>query len=197
MTQEAKSTTPTEQIEQCACPEVYPDWDGKTFDLGGTCVHEMKISAFFHMPVSYDMYVKKQAANIEQLGLTEKWPGTVMTTTGLWGGKIMRILEDSDSPSRLVRYLPGSFLVKCQLHHGGIGTVPKTAHQMQMDLVEEGCMPKELYLIHLTCPICVERKGGEDRILVVRRFTSSKRIQGRLEKQAAKKARKENKKTSN
>lgn len=183
----------SEQEQQCACPEVYPDWDGKTLDLGGSCVHEMKISAFFHMPVAYDMYVSKQAANIDHLGLREKWPGLILTRTGMWGGKIIRILEDSDSPSRLVHYIPGSFWVKCQLHHGGIGTVPKAVHQMQIDMVEQGCMPKEFYLAHLTCPVCMERKGGEDKILIVRRFTANKRIQERLEKEAKKRARKESK----
>ena len=186
----ASSSELSEPVVKCNCPDVYPDWDGQTMDLGGTCVHEMKFPAFFHMPVSYDMYVRKQASNLEQLELREKWPGLVLANTGIWGGKIIRLLEDSDSPSRFVYYLPGSFWVKCQLHRGGIGTVPKAAHQMQLDLVEQGCMPKELYLIHLTCPVCVEHKGGEDKILILRRFTSNKRMQERLVKQAEKKARK-------
>lgn len=177
--------------EQCACPETYPDWDGKTLELGGSCIHEMKIAAFFHMPIAYDMYVSKQAANLDHLELTEKWPGVILTKTGMFGGKIIRLLEDADSPSRLVRYIPGSFWVKCKLHHGGIGTVPKAVHKMQIEMVEQGCMPKEFYLVHLTCPLCMERKGGEDKILIVRRFVANKRIQERLEKEAQKQARKE------
>lgn len=173
-------------VEQlCGCPAIYPDWDGKTLDLGGVCVHEMKIASFFHMPVAYDMYVSKQAANIEQLGLIEKWPGFVLTKTGFWGGKIIRILEDSDSPSRMVYFIPGSFWVKVTLHHGGIGSVQKAIHQMQIEMVEQGCMPKEWYLAHLTCPVCAESKGG-DKILIIRRFAANKRIQERLEKEAKK-----------
>lgn len=177
----------TEKVqEQCACPDVYPDWDGKTLDLGGSCVHEMKIAAFFHMPIAYDMYVSKQAANVDHLGLTEKWPGFILTKTGMLGGRIIRFLEDCQSPSRLVHYIPGSFWVKAKMHHGGIGSVQKVIHKMQIEMLEEGCMPKEFYLAHLTCPLCVERKGGEDKILIVRRFNANKRIQERLRKEAEK-----------
>ncbi|MDX1810778.1 MAG: hydrolase [Gammaproteobacteria bacterium] len=191
MEKEALKEEVKSQVEEvCACPETYPDWDGKQIDLGGTCVHEMKIAAFFHMPVAYDMYVSKQAANIDHLDLKEKWPGLILTKTGWFGGKIMRLLEDSESPSRLVHYLPGSFWVQCQLHHGGIGTVPKAVHKMQIEMVEKGFIPKEFYLAHLTCPVCVERKGGEDKILIVRRFVANKRIQDRLQKEAEKQARK-------
>ncbi len=173
---------------QCACPDVYPDWDGQILDLGGMCVHEMKIAAFFHMPMAYDMYVSKQAANVDHLGLKEKWPGFILTRTGMWGGRIIRFLEDCESPSRLVRYLPANFWVRAKLHHGGIGSVQKVIHEMQIQMMEEGCMPKEFYLAHLTCPVCVERKGGEDKILIVRRFAANARIQKRLRKEAEKRS---------
>ncbi len=182
-----------EELQECACPDTYPDWDGKTLDLGGSCIHEMKIASFFHMPVAYDMYVSKQAANIHHLGLVEKWPRFVLTKTGMWGGKIICLVEDSSSPSRLVNFIPGSFWVKAQMHHGGIGSIHKVVHKMQIAMIEEGCMPKEFYLAHLTCSFCVERKGGEDKILIVRRFVPNKRIQERLRKEAEKNAAKESK----
>ena len=173
------------QDKICRCPDAYPDWDGQSIDLGGSCVHEMKIPSFFHMPVSYDLYVGKQAENIEILGLIEKWPGFVLTKTGMWGGKIIRLVEDNDSPSRLVHYIPGSFLIMAKMHHGGIGSIQKVLHQMQLDMIENACMPKEIYLAHLTCPICSERKGG-DKILILRRYTTNKRIQERIEANAKK-----------
>ena len=178
----------------CPCPETYPDWNGKTINLGGWCVHEMKIASFFHMPIAYDMYVSKQAANIDHLEVTEKWPGFLMTKTGMWGGRIMRLLEDSDSPSRLVHYLPEPFYVQVKLHDGGVGTVAKAVHQMQIDMIEQGRIPKDLYLAHLTCPFCCEKKGG-DKIMILRKFSANERIITRLEeerrraeKKAAKKA---------
>ncbi len=185
------------ESEMCPCPEGYPDWDGKIINLGGWCVHEMKIASFFHMPMAYDMYVSKQAANVQHLGLVEKWPGFLMTKTGMWGGRIMRLLEDSESPSRLVHYLSEPFFVQVKLHNGGVGTVPKAVHEMQIEMVERGQIPKDLYLAHLTCPLCEERKHG-DKIMILRKFTANERITLRLEderrreeKKAAKKSLKE------
>ncbi len=161
--------------QACPCPEAYPDWDGQDIDLSGWCVHDMPIKAFFHMPIAYDMYVAKQAENVEQLGLKERWPGLVLTRTKMFGGHIMRLVEDSESPSRLVRYLPPPFDVSVFLHHGGIGSVSKAVHEHQIKLVESGRRPKELYLAHLTCPVCEQRKGG-DKILVLRRWVASRRM---------------------
>ncbi|MDH5256953.1 MAG: hypothetical protein OEX07_03065 [Gammaproteobacteria bacterium] len=173
--------------ERCPCPEEYPDWDGKSINLSGYCVHEMKISSFFHMPVAYDMYVSKQAENIQSLELTERWPGFILTKTGMFGGKIIRILENAQSPSRLVHYIPGDFLVMAEMHDGGIGTTPKAAHKMQIAMVEKGCMPKELYLAHLTCDVCRDKKGG-DKVLMLRRYTANKRVQSNLEEESRKAA---------
>ena len=180
---------------QCPCPETYPDWDGKSINLSGYCVHEMKIASFFHMPMAYDMYVSKQAENIQHLELTEKWPGFILTKTGMFGGKILRILEDAQSPSRLVHYIAGDFLLMAELHHGGIGSTPKAAHKMQQAMIEKGCMPKELYLVHLTCDECCERKGG-DKVLMLRRYTANKRVQDMLEKEGLKAERKAAKKAA-
>jgi len=164
----------TEQ-EGCPCPERYPDWDGQDVDLGGWCVHQMPIKTFFHMPIAYDMYLAKQAENVAQLGLRERWPGLVLTRTRLFGGSLTRLLEDAESPSRLVHYLPSPFNVSVFLHHGGIGSVSKAVHEHQIRLVEQGRRPKELYLAHLTCPVCEQRKGG-DKILVLRRWVASRRM---------------------
>jgi len=171
-----------ESSERCPCPEKYPDWDGKTMNLGGYCVHEMKIASFFHMPMAYDMYVSKQAANVDHLELTEKWPGFLMTKTGMWGGKIMRLLEDSDSPSRLVKYLSDPFYVQVKLHDGGVGSVPKAVHKMQIEMVEKGRVPKDLYLAHLTCPMCCDRKGG-DKIMILRKFNANERMKTLMEEE--------------
>ena len=179
--------------ERCGCPDAYPDWDGTTVNLGGYCVHEMKIPTFFHMPMAYDMYVSKQAENIHQLGLTERWPGFILTKTGMVGGKIIRILENEQSPSRLVHFIAGDFLLMAQMHEGGIGSVPKAAHKMQQAMIEKGCMPKELYLAHLTCDFCRDAKGG-DKVLMLRRYTANTRVQQKLEDEAKKVARKAAKK---
>jgi len=174
----------------CPCPEEYPDWHGKSVNLGGYCIHEMKISSVFHMPVAYDMYVSKQAVNIQELGLKERWPGLILTKTGMFSGKIIRLVEDAQSPSRLVKYIAGDFLLMAQMHGGGIGTVPKAAHKMQIAMVEKGCMPKELYLVHLTCDECWERKGG-DKILMLRRYVANERVQQKLEEESRKAAKKD------
>jgi len=181
---QADSESPQE--ERCPCPDTYPDWDGQSIDLSGHCVHEMRVPSIFHMPVSFDMYVSKQAYNVQDLELTELWPGLVLSKTGMWGGKILRLLKDSESSaSRLVRHLPSPFNIMAQMHEGGVGTVPKAVHNMQIAMVEKGCMPKEFYLAHLTCPACCGRKGG-DRILILRRYVANERIKQNLEKESRK-----------
>jgi len=175
------------ETEECPCPKSYPEeWDGQCIDLGGYSVHEMKIAALFHMPMAFDMYVCKQAANVDHLELTEKWPGLVLSKTSTLGGRIIRLLEDNDSPSRLVHYLTSPFNVQVQLHHGGIGTVPKAIHKMQIEMMEKGLMPKEFYLAHLTCDFCSAQRGG-DKVMIFRRFVANKRIQDRLAKEQEKK----------
>ena len=186
-----------QEEERCPCPDVYPDWDGQSINLSGFCVHEMGVPSIFHMPVSFDMYVSKQAYNVQDLELTELWPGLVLSKTGMWGGKIIRLLKDSESSaSRLVHHLPSPFDVMVQMHEGGVGTVPKAVHKMQIAMVEKGCMPKEFYLAHLTCPACCDRKGG-DKILIFRRYVANERVKQNLEKESKRLAAKAEKSIAN
>lgn len=136
------------------------------------------------MPVAFDMYVRKQALNIAQLGLVEEWPGLAFTRTGVWGGEMLRFITDCNSPSRLVQRLGAPFDVRVNLHDGGIGTVQKTLQKQQMKIVDLGRSPKEAYLAHLTCPVCADARGG-DKILVARRWVASPGMQKRLSKQRA------------
>ncbi|MDH5544876.1 MAG: hypothetical protein OEZ43_04740 [Gammaproteobacteria bacterium] len=168
----------------CRCPDHWPDWDGAELSLSGRCVHRMSIPSFFHMPLAFDMYVGKQAENIEQLDLKPVWPGLVFSRTGMWGGELICLIEDAESPSRLVQYLPPPFDVHFMLHHGGIGTIQKTLREQQMRLTDAGKVPGDLYMGHLTCPVCEERKGGE-KILMMRRWKSSKRLQGKISNRAS------------
>jgi len=167
--------------ELCPCPRHFPDWDDKDVDLAGQCVHIMPIAAFIKMPLSFETYLKKQSINVDELGLKELWPNFVLTRTKMWGGEIIRFLEDSDSPSRMVQYLPPPFTVHGLMHHGGIGTVTKSVQTQQVKLIEQGRRVQELYMAHLTCPRCEEERGGE-KILLVRRWVASKALQSRVKK---------------
>lgn len=162
----------------CGCPETYPAWNGKDVDLAGQCVHRLSIPTFFHMPLAYEAYTRRQAESIEQLGLKEMWPGFTLTRMGMLGGEILRLLEDSQSPSRLVQHLTPPFTANVALHPGDIGTIAKTVQPQQMALVESGRVPKDLFLSYLTCPLCTERKGG-DKILLVRRWTPGSNFKAR------------------
>lgn len=172
---------------KCHCPDTYPDWDDIDINLSRKCVHLISIPTFIHMPIAYEFYRKKQASDIENLELKEKWPGFSLMRTGMFGGKMMRLLEETESPSRFVTYLDRDFHVHAKLHHGDVGTVKTTLGEMQMGMVDRGCRPKELYLGYITCPACEERKGGP-KILVVRRWVESeglkKRGQARREQHA-------------
>ncbi len=189
----SEETKATEVSEKCACPDTYPDWDGQDIDLAGRCVHQMPIKTAFHMPLGYDTYVNKQYLNIRELELTEIWPMMVLTRTKLFGGEIIRFIEDAESASRMVQFLAPPFMVNILLHHGGIGTIRKSMRQQQMGILDSGKIPKELYLAHLTCPVCEEKKGG-DKILLFRRWVASSRLSAALKAKEKRQTAKDRKK---
>lgn len=164
----------------CGCPEHYPaEWDGQDIDLSGHCTHTQSIPMLFHMPLAYVNYLQQQANGIEQLELTERWPGLVFTKTGMLRGEIIRLIEPSHSPSRLIKFLPADFKVRCLIHHGTMGTLRDSARKLQQSLFDEGKLPKEMYLCHLTCPLCAEQRGG-DKILLLRRWQPSPTLERRV-----------------
>lgn len=160
---------------ECGCPGEYPDWHGQNIDLAYHAAHVLPIASFLHMPLSHETYKQRQQHEIEQLSLHERWPGFALTRTGWLRGKMIRLLEDAESPSRHFQRLAGDFQVQGFLHDGGIGTIRKSVRQQQELLLDSGRMPKEMYLAYLTCPSCSEARGG-DRILLVRRWSASRRL---------------------
>ena len=162
----------------CACPEHYPDWDGKDIDLGGHCVHALSIPMLLHMPISYEVYLKRQYHDIQALQLSESWPNLVLTRTGMFRGTIMRPLEKTTSPSHRITYLPSPFHLRGKLHHGDVGTIRDSVRQIQMTLLDSSKLPKELYMCYLTCPLCRDERGG-NKILLLRRWTESEFLKKR------------------
>ena len=130
------------------------------------------------MPLAFELYVRRQQQNIRQLGLQEPWPGLVLSRMGLLRGVILRLI-DGESPSRYVSYLPSPFHLRVKLHHGNVSTARRTIAAIQMDLLNSGRLPKELYLCHLTCPHCSAKRGG-DQILVLRRWVESPTLSRRI-----------------
>jgi hypothetical protein len=160
---------------ECGCPNEYPDWHNQDIDLAHHCAHVLPIASFLHMPLSFETYKQRQQHEIEQLELRERWPGFALTRNGWLRGKMIRLLEDSESPSRHFQRLPSDFQLRGFMHDGGIGTVRNSVREQQMQLLDSGRMPKEMYLAYLTCPACSEERGG-DRILLLRRWRASGRL---------------------
>jgi len=160
---------------ECGCPGEYPDWHNKDVDLAHHAAHMLPIASFLHMPLSFELYKERQQREIEQLELNERWPGFALTRTGLLRGKLIRLLEDCESPSRHFLRLPADFQLHGMLHQGGIGTLRKTVRSQQELLLDSGRMPKKIYLAYLTCPNCADERGGE-RILLLRQWRASQRL---------------------
>jgi len=165
-------------ILECGCPDDYPAWNDEDVDLGGTCVHSLPIPTLLHMPLAYEAYLQRQQHEITRLELPEKWPGFALTQTGWLRGRIIRLLNNVQSPSRFVSFLPKPFNVRAKLHSGDIGTIRTAVQEIQTKLLNDGKMPKELYLCYLTCPRCQDARGGA-RILLLRRWEFSKHLQKR------------------
>ena len=165
----------------CHCPDTYPDWHNRDVDLGGNTAHVIKIPCVFNMPLSYDTYVQRQHHDLDQLELQEQYPGFVLSRIGLFSGQIMRLLIPQHSPSRHVQTLDTPFMVRGYLHLGDVGTVQQSTRELQIQIFDQGHMPRELYLCYLTCPACSERKGGH-KILLLRRWNPSSLLASRAKK---------------
>ncbi|MDX8398212.1 MAG: hydrolase [Mariprofundaceae bacterium] len=176
------SNTPTRL--ECGCPSDYPDWKNADIDLAGMLVHSLKIPMFMHMPIGYEAYLMKQKNDIERLELHEKWPGFNLTRTGAFRGQMLCPLSEENSPARNMMNLPSPFHLRTQLFHGDVHDIRIEVRKMQSQLLDEGRMPKELYLSYLTCPICEEERGGK-RVMLIRRWIKSKKLEARLKKQTS------------
>ncbi len=168
----------------CGCPENYPeDWSGKDIDLGGQYIHRQPIPTPLHMPVAFEVYLQRQQRSLFDLEVHERWPGFALVETGIWRGKITRLLEDEQvPPSHLVSYLPNAYMVRALLHRGNVSTIRPSLRQLQQGLLDSGYMPKTLYLCHLTCPRCSTQRGG-DKIMLLRHWQESPVLTKRLSKQ--------------
>ena len=164
---------------ECGCPSKYPDWHNQDINLSGQLAHVLPIPNFFHMPLAYTAYLKRQWQEITSLELNEQWPGMIMTQTGFLRGRIINLLETEQTMSRFINPLPSPFNVRCKLHEDGLGSMRKSVMALQAEIFDEGKMPKELYISHLTCLRCDEARGGE-KILLMRRWMDSPKLKARL-----------------
>jgi hypothetical protein len=165
-------------ILECGCPSTHPDWHDEDIDLGGRCIHRVAVPMLLHMPIGYDVQLRRQQENLQRLGLQETWPGLALVRTGMLRGSLTRLLENARSPSHQVSWLPHPYQVRAHLHHGGLGTLRQVVRDMQAHLLDAGRMPRELLLAHLTCTRCAESRGGE-KILLLRHWRESRILQKR------------------
>ncbi|MDX8413848.1 MAG: hydrolase [Mariprofundales bacterium] len=167
---------------ECGCPPHYPDWHNCDIDLGGTLMQQAAVPYFFHMPIGFEAKLFRQHDAIQRMDLHEKWPGFVLSQSGMFRGTILCPLQEESSPLRSLVRLPNPFQLSCRIIHGDIGQIKPAVREMQSALLDEGKMPKALYLAYLTCPICQQRRGGM-RIMILRHWKKSDTLQARLKKQ--------------
>ena len=167
----------------CGCPATYPDWRNADIDLGGQLAHKLSIPMLMHMPIGYENYLLKQKNDIEKLELHEAWPGFNLTRTGAFRGQMLCPLAEEKSPARNIMVLPTPFHLRTRLFHGDVEAMRGEVRAIQSELLDEGLMPKELYLAYLTCPLCEEERGGK-RMLIMRRWIKSNKLENKLKKKA-------------
>ncbi|RMH51195.1 MAG: hypothetical protein D6682_05460 [Zetaproteobacteria bacterium] len=163
----------------CGCPPAWPEWDGRDVDLGGMLVQQTSFPCLLHMPVGYEARLFHQHETLRRLELHERWPGFVLSRTGLFRGQILCPLIEERSPLHGVYNLPAPFHLRCRVVKGDVGRIKPEVQAMQSALIAEAKMPGALYLAYLTCPRCQERRGGM-RIMVLRHWRRSRKLAGRL-----------------
>jgi len=163
----------------CGWPDKFPDWNNTDVDLGGWLVHEISTMMFLHMPVGFEAYLQKQQQDIERLELTPRWPGFVLSRSAMFRGSILYPLADEHSPARHVHRLYRPFHLRVHLFEGDVGQLRDNVRHMQSALLDEGRIPRELYLAYLTCPVCRDRRGG-NKIMLLRRWEDSPKLKKRI-----------------
>lgn len=166
---------------ECGCPSEYPDWRNGDIDLAGQLVHSLKIPMFMHMPFAYEAYLLKQKEDIERLELNEKWPGFNLTRTGAFRGQMLCPLSEEKSPARNIEILKSPFHLRTHLLRGDVTDIRQQVRKMQSELLDDGLMPKELYMSYLTCPLCEKERGGK-RLILSRRWIKNPKLKQRLDK---------------
>jgi len=134
-----------------------------------------------HMPIGYEAYLVRQKEDIERLELTEKWPGFNLTRTGAFRGQMLCPLIEENSPARNISVLKNPFNLRLHLLRGDVSEIKTQVRKMQSELLDEGLMPKELYMSYLTCPLCEEKQGGK-RLFLARRWIKNPKLKERLNK---------------
>jgi len=179
-----QSTNPTTMLD-CGCPSEFPHWDNEDVNLGAWLVHEQKVRMFLHMPIGYEAYLDRQHKDIQQLQLHERWPGFILTQSAAFRGRILCPLAEDNSPARNTFRLSNPFYVRTKIVRGDVGSIKGEVRIMQSSLLDEGKMPKELFLSYLTCPRCQDKRGGT-QIMLLRHWVKSKKLEERLAKQKKK-----------
>jgi len=77
--------------------------------------------------------------------------------------------------------LPTPFHVRVRLFHGDVSEMRQEVRLMQSEILDEGLLPKELYLSYLTCPQCEEERGGK-RLMILRRWVKSPKLKAKLDR---------------
>ncbi|MBF0282824.1 MAG: hypothetical protein HQM07_09710 [Zetaproteobacteria bacterium] len=167
----------------CGCPAHFPKWHNQDIDLGATLVHEQGAPMFLHMPIGYEASLDRQLKDIQRLGLHEQWPGFGLTQSAMFRGKILAPLEEASSLSHKTYRLSNPYMLRVRLFKGDIGGIKKTVKEIQSSLLDEGKMPKELFLSYLTCPQCQEKRGGM-QLMVLRHWIQSDKLQQKIRQQA-------------
>jgi len=90
-------------------------------------------------------------------------------------------LTEENSPARNIEILKNPFHLRVHLLHGDVTDIRKQVRKMQSELLDEGLMPKELYMSYLTCPLCEEERGGK-RLLLIRRWLKNTKLKNRIKK---------------
>lgn len=165
----------------CGCPPVFPDWNGKDVNLGGHLVHGQKQSMFMHMPIGHEAKLDLQFKDMQRLDLHAKWPGFVLSRSAMFRGQLLCLLKEDHSPARSVFSLARPFQLRVLLFHGDVADVRLHVAKMQSGLLDEGKMPKSLFLAYLTCPRCQEERGGM-QVMLLRQWVLNEKLRQKANK---------------
>ncbi|MDQ6975735.1 MAG: hypothetical protein Q9M22_04120 [Mariprofundaceae bacterium] len=165
----------------CGCPSTFPDWHKKDVNLAGHLVHGQKQSMFMHMPIGHEAKLDLQFKDMQRLDLHARWPGFVLSRSAMFRGQLLCLLSEEHSPARSVFCLPRPFNLRVALFHGDVADVRLSVAKMQSALLDEGKMPKSLFLAYLTCPRCQDERGGM-QVMLLRQWIANEKLYQKAKK---------------
>lgn len=143
----------------CGCPTINPaDWEGKLFNWEGKAFFYKHVKYLFSVPLNVERKMAEAAQMIEQRGYILEEPLMILAREGRFKGTIFVAILPTEGEDKSVINVPPCALAATvyQRKEAKIGPGVKA---FKRRLEAEKKRVKDIYLWHVSCPMCAAKHG--------------------------------------